>query len=146
MQTTDLRQNLSETLDRLASDREPVEIRRHDHPVAVLLPSPGLPPGKKKPVLDLDAVASLCRRRSIKSFALFGSVLRDDFDESSDVDVLIDLGNRHVTFREECDLLDELEAMLGRRVDLIERKMLPQINPRRRSSIEDSAKVIYEVA
>jgi len=34
-------------------------------------------------------IADLCQKRRIREFALFGSVLRDDFDPTSDVDVLV---------------------------------------------------------
>ncbi len=35
-------------------------------------------------------IAEFCRRHNIRKLALFGSVLRDDFNEESDVDVLIE--------------------------------------------------------
>lgn len=41
--------------------------------------------------LDMDAVADFCRRWHFCEFSLFGSVLRDDFTEDSDVDVMVDL-------------------------------------------------------
>ena len=37
-----------------------------------------------------DKVVEFCRRNHIRSLALFGSVLRDDFRPDSDVDVLIE--------------------------------------------------------
>ena len=36
-----------------------------------------------------DAIASFCHRWKITEFALFGSILRDDFRSDSDVDVLV---------------------------------------------------------
>lgn len=36
-----------------------------------------------------DAIASFCDRWKITEFALFGSILRDDFRPDSDVDVLV---------------------------------------------------------
>ena len=49
-------------------------------------------------------IADLCQRWKITEFALFGSVLRDDFGPNSDIDVL-------VTFQDDApwsmwDLLD----------------------------------------
>lgn len=35
-----------------------------------------------------DAIASFCQHWKITEFALFGSILRDDFRPDSDVDVL----------------------------------------------------------
>ena len=39
--------------------------------------------------VSLDAIAQFCQRWNIIEFALFGSVLRDDFRPDSDVDVLV---------------------------------------------------------
>lgn len=146
MQATDLRKDVYDVLDEVASSREPVEIFKHKRSVAVLLPSANLPPGKRKPTLDLDAVAAFCRSHDVKSFALFGSILRDDWDEESDVDVLVDVGGRSVEFHEECRMLDELESMFGRRVDLVPTSALESMHPARRSSISEASKVIYETS
>jgi Predicted nucleotidyltransferases len=37
-----------------------------------------------------DALSGFCRRHGIRRLALFGSVLRDDFTDASDVDVLVE--------------------------------------------------------
>jgi predicted nucleotidyltransferase len=39
---------------------------------------------------DDDALAAFCRRHGIHRLALFGSALRDDFRNDSDVDVLVE--------------------------------------------------------
>lgn len=148
MQATELRQHLSESLERVASDREPVEIRKHDRPVAILIPSPDLPPNRRKPPIDLDAIAKFCRKHAIKSFALFGSILRDDFCESSDVDVLVDLPGMGLDFHVECRMLDELEIIFGRKVDLVYKDILasPLMNKHRKISILESAQEVYRAS
>jgi hypothetical protein len=40
--------------------------------------------------LDKDEVARFCREHGIRRLALFGSVLREDFGPSSDLDVLVE--------------------------------------------------------
>lgn len=67
-----------------------------------------------------DELEAICRRRAVKRLALFGSVLRDDFESDSDVDVLIE-------FRDDFEghriykIFDELEELFGgRRIDLVE--------------------------
>jgi predicted nucleotidyltransferase len=40
--------------------------------------------------VDRIALGTFCERHHIRRLALFGSVLRDDFDPSSDVDVLVE--------------------------------------------------------
>ena len=76
---------------------------------------------------------------------LFGSVLRDDFGPESDIDVL-------VTFAEDANwslfafvrCKEELEALFGRRVDLLTRPAVERShNPYRRNAILSSAEAIY---
>ncbi|MBI2902677.1 MAG: nucleotidyltransferase family protein [Candidatus Methylomirabilis oxyfera] len=89
-----------------------------------------------------EKIAEFCGRWKITELALFGSVLRDDFRPDSDVDVL-------VTFAQEAqwslfDLVgmqEELKAMFGREVDLVERKGLR--NPFRRHEILSTKQVVY---
>ncbi len=146
IQATDLRRALFETLDRLAADREPVEIMRFKRPIAVLAPSPSLSAAKRKPLIDLDAISHFCKKHHAKSLALFGSILRNDFDENSDVDVLVDLDGRRLRFHEECRMLDELEIIFGRKVDMVQAENLasPRMNPHRRAAIAATAKVVYD--
>lgn len=63
--------------------------------------------------------AELKTRYPIRSMALFGSVVRGDFGEGSDVDILVEfdgrVGSRFI------DLAEELEAVLQRKVDLVSR-------------------------
>ena len=39
--------------------------------------------------IDMGAIEAFCRKWNVREFALFGSVLRDDFRPDSDVDVLV---------------------------------------------------------
>ena len=41
-------------------------------------------------------IAEFCRRNWIRRLALYGSVLRDDFDPESDVDVLVEFDPAHL--------------------------------------------------
>jgi len=40
--------------------------------------------------IDRGKIAEFCGRHHIRKLALFGSVLRDDFRQDSDVDVLVE--------------------------------------------------------
>jgi predicted nucleotidyltransferase len=40
--------------------------------------------------ISQEAIVDFCQRRGIRRLGLFGSILRDDFTASSDVDVLIE--------------------------------------------------------
>lgn len=68
--------------------------------------------------------ASLTQRYGIRTIAVFGSYVRNEQTPQSDVDVLVEferpLGLAFV------DLADELESILGMRVDLVSRGALNQ--------------------
>ena len=90
-------------------------------------------------------IADFCRRWNISEFALFGSVLRYDFDSDSDLDIL-------VTFMPEANwsLLDhvrmeqELADLLGRKIDLLSKQAVEQShNWIRRQGILNTAEVVY---
>ncbi len=65
-----------------------------------------------------ERIADFCRRNHIRKLSLFGSVLRDDFQPDSDVDVLVEFEPGHVPGLKFFTLQRELSEMLGRRVDL----------------------------
>ena len=65
-----------------------------------------------------EKVADFCQRYHIRKLAFFGSVLRDDFDPSSDVDVLVEFEPGHVPGLAFFAMQDELSKILGRKVDL----------------------------
>ncbi len=95
--------------------------------------------------LPMTEIAKFCRRWKIQELALFGSVLRDDFNPDSDVDVLD-------TFMSDGDwgLLDhakmqqELQALLHRNVDLITKRGVEgSLNWLRRNEILKTAQVLF---
>jgi predicted nucleotidyltransferase len=68
--------------------------------------------------VDRERIVDFCRRHHIRTLALFGSVLRDDFDLGSDVDVLVQFEDGYTPGWELFDLEQELSAIIGRLVDL----------------------------
>jgi uncharacterized protein len=74
--------------------------------------------------IPLEAIAEFCQRHHIRRLALFGSVLRDDFTDASDVDVLVEFEEGHTPGLRFFTMQDELSAMLGRAVDLNTRNFL----------------------
>ncbi len=92
--------------------------------------------------IDRGRIAEFCRKWRVKEFALFGSVLRDDFRPDSDVDVLVRLQPDHgLGLFDWVDMIEELKGVFGRNVDLVEREGLR--NPFRRHAILTSKQVIY---
>ena len=92
--------------------------------------------------IDRERIAEFCRKWKITEFALFGSVLRDDFRSDSDIDVLVAFApGAGITFDNRVEMLDELSAIFGRPVDLVEKKAIR--NPFRRHSILTTKEVVY---
>lgn len=92
--------------------------------------------------IPYEQIAAFCRKWKVTEFALFGSVLTEDFRPDSDVDVLVafepeapwslwDLG----------EMRDELTEIFGRDVDLVEKKALR--NPFRKHRILSTRQVVY---
>lgn len=93
--------------------------------------------------IPLDRIPDFSRRWGIAEFSLFGSVLRDDFHPSSDVDVLVAYHHgRRPSLEDWIAMREELQAMLGgREIDLVERRAI--INPFRRHEILTTRRVLY---
>lgn len=90
-------------------------------------------------------IERFCQRWKISELALFGSVLREDFRPDSDIDVLVtfDPGARWSLF-DMARMERDLEAILGRRVDLVERKAVESSeNYIRRKHILSSLVPVY---
>jgi predicted nucleotidyltransferase len=96
--------------------------------------------------LPYEQIAEFCRKWNVSEFALFGSVLRDDFRPDSDVDVLVSFPSYEATpsLFEHVDMQDELESIFGRRVDLVSKKGVEESENRfRKKAILESAQVVY---
>jgi len=69
--------------------------------------------------LPEDRIAEFCRKHHIQKLALFGSILRDDFQPDSDVDVLVEYEPEHIPgLLRMAGQEIELAELLGRKVDL----------------------------
>jgi len=96
------------------------------------------------PKIDVpaDKIAEFCRKWKITELALFGSVVREDFRPDSDVDVLVTFApDAPWSLLDWADMTDDLKAIFGREVDLVEEAGLR--NPFRRHAILTSKQVIY---
>ncbi len=71
-------------------------------------------------ILPKEQIADFCRRRHIRRLAIFGSALRSDFNESSDIDILVEFEPEHIPGLFGMARMErELSALLGgRKVDL----------------------------
>ena len=66
-----------------------------------------------------EQIADFCEKNQIRKFAFYGSVLRDDFQPDSDIDVLVEFEPQHrIGLMEVAGMEIELSEMIGRKVDL----------------------------
>ena len=95
---------------------------------------------------NLEQIGRLCRLYGVRKLELFGSILRPDFDPArSDVDLLVEFQPQVAdSFANFLDLKEALEALLGRRVDLVELRAIR--NRRLRYHIEQSKSPLYAAA
>ncbi len=95
--------------------------------------------------LPTEKIADFCQRWQVMEFALFGSVLRDDFRPDSDIDIMVQFHpEAHPTFSSLDQMEAELKTMFDRDIDLITRQGIETSrNYLRRHEILSSAQVIY---
>jgi predicted nucleotidyltransferase len=92
-----------------------------------------------------EQIEAFCRKWKIREFALFGSVLRDDFRPDSDVDVLVEFEpDARFTLFDFVHMQDELGQMFGRKVDLVEKAAVR--NPFVRSHIRHNHRIVFNAA
>ena len=95
--------------------------------------------------IDRAKVEEFCRKWKIVELSFFGSVLRDDFQEDSDVDVMVRFAeDSHCSLFDVIHAENELSTILGREVDLVEREAVEE-NPNwiRRKHILSHAESYY---
>jgi hypothetical protein len=99
------------------------------------MPTPQIP-------FPVDPMAAFCQKWQITELAVFGSVLRSDFRPDSDVDVLVSFAaDAHWSLYDWVEMQEELKGILGRDVDLVDKKGLH--NPFRRHAMLTTKQVIY---
>jgi len=93
---------------------------------------------------NIDNLKALCIKYNVKSLHAFGSVCTENFDENSDIDLLVsfnpmDYGDYADSYFE---LTEEFEKILNRSVDLVTDKSLG--NPYFIKSLNKTKTPIYE--
>lgn len=92
--------------------------------------------------LNIDDVVHLCQKYSVVELSIFGSSLRDDFTQDSDVDILVSFShNSNISLFDIMELEHEFSKLLSKEVDIIEKESLK--NPIRKNKILSSCEIIY---
>ncbi len=70
--------------------------------------------------VSLSTIYEFCQKWSITELALFGSILRDDFNSESDIDFLVTFApDKKIGMFELFKLEDELKTIVKRDIDLV---------------------------
>lgn len=74
----------------------------------------------KNIVVPKEQIADFCRKHHIRRLSLFGSAIRADFNEASDIDILVEFESDHIPGLFGIARMErELSALFGgRKVDL----------------------------
>jgi predicted nucleotidyltransferase len=93
--------------------------------------------------MKIDDLRQLCIRYNVDKMYLFGSALNSNFNEQSDVDLLVKFKSFDLSkyFDNYMDLKENLENLFERKVDLVEEQTLR--NPILINAINKSKKLIY---
>lgn len=92
--------------------------------------------------MNVPKIVAFCEKNNIRKFSLFGSVLRDDFDIESDIDVLVEFEAHAKPGLFDLSRMNrELEEIMEQPVDLLTAGFISQYF---RQQVQDEARVIYE--
>ena len=91
-----------------------------------------------------NQITELCDNHKVQALYLFGSVLTDKFNDTSDIDMLIQFNQVELLeyFDNYMDLKEKLEKVLNRPVDLVENQAIR--NPIFRKIIDREKRLFYE--
>lgn len=95
--------------------------------------------------IDAARLRDFCRRWKVAELEIFGSALRDDFREDSDIDFLVTFApDADRSLLDQTTMEDELSALAGRKVDLVSRRAVERSpNWIRRRAILESAERLH---
>ncbi|GHB68919.1 nucleotidyltransferase family protein [Persicitalea jodogahamensis] len=76
--------------------------------------------------LQTEEMKNLCKANIVKSLFAFGSVVRDNFNEDSDIDLVVDFEENDPFKYTDLyfSLKEKLEALFNRQVDLLEERAI----------------------
>lgn len=91
----------------------------------------------------MNDIRQICSRHGVRRLYAFGSVLTENFDRDSDIDLLVEFEPMEPTTYTEnyFDLKYSLQRLLGRPIDLLEDIAVK--NPYFRSAIDAQKNLVY---
>ena len=91
----------------------------------------------------IKEINTLCQTYKVAKLFAFGSVLTDRFNEQSDIDLIVDFDKSRIEdyFDNYFDFKYALEAVFGRKVDLVEEQAIK--NPYFKKAVDTTKMLIY---
>ncbi len=96
-------------------------------------------------MIELDKyqreINRICQKYRVKNLTVFGSTLSDRFDDSSDIDFLLELSDAQGGIKRYMNIKFELEGLFSRPVDLVMPKAIN--NQLLKDNIYANTRVVY---
>ncbi len=92
---------------------------------------------------NIEKIKALCSKHKVSRLFVFGSVLTERYNQSSDIDFVVDFSDVDIYNYADnyFDLKNSLENLLNTQIDLLEEKAIN--NPYLSKSIDSSKQLIY---
>jgi len=96
--------------------------------------------------VSIGELIKFCQQNQIEELSVFGSIIREDFTKTSDIDFLVVFNPQlKLSLMDLVRIQYQLEDKIGRKVDFIEKRSIEKShNWIRRQNILDTAIIIYE--
>lgn len=93
--------------------------------------------------LKIEQIIELCKKNKVKTLSVFGSVTRQDFNDNSDIDLIVDFDENDPFKYTDLyfNLKNKLEEILQRQIDLLEERAIK--NRFFREELEKNKVMIY---
>ena len=93
---------------------------------------------------NIGVLIDLCKQHKVKELYIFGSVLTSKFNDSSDIDFLVQFENVDLLEYADnyFDFKEKLEKLFGREIDLLENQAIR--NPIFRRVLDREKRIIYD--
>lgn len=95
--------------------------------------------------VSFQVLHEFCQQHKINELSVFGSILRENFNPNSDIDLLVKFdSDAHISLIDMIKIENEFNILLKRNIDLVSKKAIENSkNWIRRQNILDSAEIIY---
>lgn len=93
---------------------------------------------------NIDTLIDLCKQHKVKELYIFGSILTSRFNDTSDIDFLVQFENIDLLEYADnyFDLKEKFETLFDREIDLLENQAIH--NPIFRKVLDREKKIVYD--